>query len=146
MKICYDTENRFFNHGRRERLVKDLRMFSWLIKVNKCQNWRVFLLAASHVLLALFGVGFAIMTSRVVDGAIAGLNANFWKNAVGLAALGTGQIVLHFLNRHLSVDIISGIDIHMKRLLFCNILKKDFSSVNYCPVLFGVFFSKNDTY
>lgn len=24
--------------------------------------------------------------------------------------------------------------------------KKDFSSVLYCPVLFGVFFSKNDTY
>lgn len=111
--------------------MKDFHVFKWLIKINKGQNWRVFFLALSQIMLALLGVAFAIMTSRVVDSAIGvGLAAAFWSNAVGLAILGTLQIILTFINRHLHTDIVSGIDIHMKRMLFSGLLKKDFSSVS----------------
>lgn len=111
--------------------MKDLQSFFWLVKINKGQNWRVFCLALIQILLALLGVAFAVMTSRVVDAAISGgLAAAFWSNAIGLAILGAIQIFLTFLNRHLHVDVVSGIDIHMKRMLFSSLLKKDFSSVS----------------
>ena len=88
------------------------------------------LLAASNVILALLSVTFALVTSRVVDSAIEGLDLNFWMNAAVLVALGLAQILLHFMNRHLSVNIVTGIDIHMKRMLFSDILRKDYSSVS----------------
>ena len=110
--------------------MKDYKTFLWLLKINKKQAWRVLLLAASNVILALLSVTFALVTSRVVDSAIEGLDLNFWMNAAVLVALGLAQILLHFMNRHLSVNIVTGIDIHMKRMLFSDILRKDYSSVS----------------
>lgn len=111
--------------------MKDTKTVFWLIKTNNKLIWRVLLLAVSQIVLALCSVFFAIMTSRVVDGAYSGgMTSAFWRDAAGLALLGVTQILLHFMNRHVSVDIVTGIDIHMKRLLFTKLLQKDFASVS----------------
>lgn len=110
--------------------MKDLRTFLWILKLNKGRNWRICLLSLFRVMTALLSVSFALMTKSVVDGAIAGLSREFWTNVLGLIAIALFQILLAFFNRHLSADIIAGMDIGIKRRMFTALLRKNYSSVS----------------
>ena len=110
--------------------MKDAKSLSWLLKLNRFQNWRIVLLAVVHIFSALCGVAFAVMTSRVVDSALGGMGQEFKRAAAFLIGLGVTQILLAFFSKHLHADIVAGIDIHMKQTLFSAILKKDYRSVS----------------
>ncbi|MBR3849436.1 MAG: ABC transporter ATP-binding protein [Oscillospiraceae bacterium] len=109
--------------------MKDKSLFHWLIQLNRKQIWKILLLSALMVLSALAGVAVAVLTRGVVDGAIAGLNAAFWRACGLLAGFGAARILLYFFSRWLTVDITAGIDLHMKSELFRHILRKDYSAV-----------------
>ncbi|MBQ7255878.1 MAG: ABC transporter ATP-binding protein [Oscillospiraceae bacterium] len=112
--------------------MKDRKTIAWLLQLNRKQWWRICLLAASMILAALLSVAVALLTRYVVDSAANGLDATFLRFAALLAAAGAGQILLFFLNRHLSVDIASGIAISMQTLVFRKLLRKDYAAIgNY---------------
>ena len=101
----------------------------WVLSRNKKQLFKMLLLSACMVLSAVCGVGVAVLTRDVVDGAIHGIDKAFWHACMLLGSVGAGRIALFFFCRYLTMDITAAIDLNMKSDLFAKLLRKDYSAI-----------------
>ncbi len=92
------------------------------------KRYLCFLLFIS-ILQAALSVGYALFFRNIIDSAVAGEKGLMMNNIIGLAALALTQLILrcaaHFLNEYTK----SGVENSLKKHLFANLLKKDYSLI-----------------
>ncbi|MBR6848637.1 MAG: ABC transporter ATP-binding protein [Lachnospiraceae bacterium] len=105
------------------------KTFKWLYKVPGQNRAWVVLLCAFQVVLGGFGVLYALLLKSIVDNAVAGERALFFKYTILFLLLELGRIALISLNRHFSELARATLENRFKAHLFENILYGNYSHV-----------------
>jgi len=87
-------------------------------------------LTAAGVGQALLGVAFALGTRGVIDSAISGIAADFWRACLTQALIIAGILLCLTLSRHLKEQIAADLDRDWKRDLLHGLLHGDYQSVS----------------
>lgn len=102
---------------------------SWILKVVGKYNVCIFLLSIIQILLGISSVVFALVFRNLVDYAVAGEIARFFKSGLVLVCLEICQILLDILGRYGSEWTSSVLENTFKNRLFSCLLQKDYSAV-----------------
>lgn len=106
-----------------------MKTLKWIGNALGKRKWMVVLLALIQSVMAISGIAFALMMSRVIDNATSGDYSAFWRAVIALAILIFGQILLRFVNRFLEDDTHAAIENRLRQKTFRGILQTDFSKV-----------------
>lgn len=79
--------------------------------------------------LALCGVGYALVLRALIDAAVAGLRLQFLRSTAWLIGLILFQIALRAVERHLSEYTRATLENRFKGRLFATLLQKDYAAV-----------------
>ncbi len=109
--------------------MQDKQIHSWLYQNTKPQLPRLALLVLANAAFAGCGVGFALISRDVIDGAVAGDKQTFIYFAFLLLGVIFLQLLLRLLSRNLEEIIKARLEISYKSRLFANLLRKDYVAV-----------------
>ena len=106
-----------------------MKTIKWIMMALKKRKWMVAILTVIQCVLALSGIAFALIMSRVIDNAVAGKDTAFWKSVIALAILICVQIMLRFANRFLEDDTHAAIENRLRQKTMHGILQSEFCDV-----------------
>ncbi len=116
-----------------------------ILKIIKGKKRYLYALLFINVIQALLSVGYALFFKQIIDSAVSGFKGLMIKNIIGLALLAFIQLalrsVVHFLNEYTK----SSVENTLKKHLFSNLIKKQYSLV--CATHSGEWLNRltNDT-
>lgn len=103
--------------------------FVKILKIIKGEKRFLTSLLFIQIIQAILSVGYALIFRNIIDSAVSGNKQGVLNYVIGLSVLVIVQLllrtVLHFLNEHTR----SNVENILKKHLFINILKKDYSAV-----------------
>ena len=103
--------------------------FLKILKTVKGKKRYLCFLLFINILQAALSVGYALFFRNIIDSAVAGERQLMINNIIGLAVLALTQLILrsgaHFLNEYTK----SSVENSLKKHLFANVLKKDYSLI-----------------
>ena len=102
----------------------------WIASVAGRAGYLTALLLAVQSVLALCGVGYALILRALIDAATAGQTQTFVRSAIWLVSLMAFQIVLRAVDRHLSEYTRATLENRFKARLFQTLLRKDYAAVS----------------
>ena len=102
----------------------------WIASVAGRAGYLTALLLAVQSVLALCGVGYALILRALIDAATAGQTQTFVRSAIWLVGLMAFQIVLRAVDRHLSEYTRATLENRFKARLFQTLLRKDYAAVS----------------
>lgn len=102
----------------------------WIASVAGRAGYLTALLLAVQSVLALCGVGYALILRALIDAATAGQTQAFVRSAIWLVSLMAFQIVLRAVDRHLSEYTRATLENRFKARLFQTLLRKDYAAVS----------------
>ena len=102
----------------------------WIASVAGRAGYLTALLLAVQSVLALCGVGYALILRALIDAATAGQTLAFVRSAIWLVSLMAFQIVLRAVDRHLSEYTRATLENRFKARLFQTLLRKDYAAVS----------------
>lgn len=106
-----------------------MKTLKWIGTALGKRKWMVVMLTVIQSVMAISGIVFALLMSRVIDSAVLGEGTAFWRAVVALAILICVQILLRFCNRFLEEDTHAAIENRLRQKTFRGILHTDFSCV-----------------
>lgn len=101
----------------------------WLLAVPGRKKWYVAILVLLNAINGATGVFYALLLRNIVDSAVAGDTASFWRYSVLIVLLVLFQLGVSALSRWLIVLSRSELENIFKKRLAENILRKDYASV-----------------
>ena len=110
--------------------MQDKQILSWLYHNSRPQIARIVLLVLANGAFAVCGVGFALLSRGVIDGAVAGDKQTFIYFALLLLGVILLQLFLRLLCRNLEEIIKARLEMSYKSRLFSNLLHKDYAAVS----------------
>jgi len=102
----------------------------WLYRNSKTQIPKMILLVLGNAAFAVCGVGFALLSRSVVDGAVAGDKKTFLYFALLLLGVILLQLFLRLLCRNLEETVKARLEMSYKSQLFSKLLYKDYAVVS----------------
>lgn len=109
---------------------RDSSTIAWMISVIGKNKYYVVLLAAVQTLLGASVIGYALFLRGLIDHAVAGDRAGFWKYGILLAALVVFLAAMRWCKRFLEEYTKSSMENCFKDRLFRNILRRDFGWIH----------------
>lgn len=106
-----------------------MKTLKWIGAALKKRKWMIVMLTVIQSVMAISGIVFALLMSRVIDNAVLGETTAFWRAVIALAILICAQIILRFCNRYLEEDAHAAIENRLRQKTFSGILHTDFSRV-----------------
>lgn len=106
-----------------------MKTLNWIVKALKKRKWMVVMLTIIQSVMALSGIAFALLMSRVIDNAVEKDYAAFWQSVIALAILVCVQIILRFVNRFLEEDTRAVIENRLRQKTFRGILQSDYGQM-----------------
>lgn len=106
-----------------------MKTLKWIGAALKKRKWMIVMLTVIQSVMAISGIVFALLMSRVIDNAVLGETTAFWRAVIALAILICAQIILRFCNRYLEEDARAAIENRLRQKTFSGILHTDFSRV-----------------
>lgn len=106
-----------------------MKTIKWILAALKKRKWMVVMLTVIQSVMAISGIVFALVMSRVIDNAVSGMDKAFWKSVIALAVLICLQIMLRFVNRFLEDDTHAAIENRLRQKTMRGILQSDFGNV-----------------
>jgi ATP-binding cassette subfamily B protein len=106
-----------------------MKTIKWIMTTLKKRKWMIVLLTVVQSLMAVSGIAFALMMSRVIDSAVYKQRTVFVYAVIALAVLICVQIALRFVNRYLEDDTRAVIENRMRQKTLEGILQTDFSKI-----------------
>ncbi len=110
--------------------MRDKHIFLWLYRNARNQIPLMVLLVMGNAAFAICGVGFALLSRSVIDGAVAGDKKTFIYYALLLLGVILLQLFLRLLCRNLEETIKARLEIGCKNWLFTQLLYKDYAAVS----------------
>jgi len=110
--------------------MQDKPIFLWLYRNSRSQVPLMILLVLGNAAFAICGVGFALLSRSVIDGAVAGDKKTFIYFALLLLGIILMQLFLRLLCRNLEETIKARLEKNYKGRLFTRLLYKDYASVS----------------
>ncbi|HPT70044.1 MAG TPA: ABC transporter transmembrane domain-containing protein, partial [Syntrophomonas sp.] len=110
--------------------MQDKPIFLWLYRDSRSQVPLMILLVLGNAAFAICGVGFALLSRSVIDGAVAGDKKTFIYFALLLLGIILMQLFLRLLCRNLEETIKARLEKNYKGRLFTRLLYKDYASVS----------------
>jgi len=110
--------------------MRDKPIFLWLYRNSRSQISSMILLVLGNAAFAICGVGFALLSRSVIDGAVAGDKKTFIYFALLLLGVILLQLFLRLLCRNLEETIKARLEKSYKGRLFARLLYKDYASVS----------------
>lgn len=101
----------------------------WLCSVTGRTGGLTLWLLLVQSVLALCGVGYALVLRALIDAAVAGLRLQFLRSTAWLIGLILFQIALRAVDRHLSEYTRATLENRFKGRLFATLLQKDYAAV-----------------
>lgn len=101
----------------------------WLCSVTGRTGGLTLWLLLVQSVLALCGVGYALVLRALIDAAVAGLRLQFLRSTAWLIGLILFQIALRAVERHLSEYTRATLENRFKGRLFATLLQKDYAAV-----------------
>jgi ATP-binding cassette subfamily B protein len=111
-------------------MQKNNDVFFWLYRNSRPHIPMMILLVPGNAAFAVCGVGFAMLSRSVVDGAVAGDKDTFIHFTLLLLGIILLQLFLRLLCRHLEETIKARLEMSFKNQLFAKLLYKDFVSLS----------------
>ncbi len=109
----------------------DLTVIKWMYSIGKGQIFKISVMVAVNVIVAVTSVFFAKISKEIIDGAVEYADINYVvKYAIYLFALVMLQLVLTLLTRGLEERIKGRLEIAFKNHLLKEIAKKDFAQIS----------------
>lgn len=106
-----------------------MKTIKWIVAALKKRKWMIVLLTIIQSLMAISGIVFALLMSRVIDSAVDGESAAFWRSICFLAGLVCLQIALRYLNRFLEEDTRAVFENRLRQKALGGILQTELSKV-----------------
>lgn len=110
--------------------MQDKQILSWLYHHSRLQIARIVLLVLANAAFAVCGVGFALLSRGVIDGAVAGDKQTFIYFALLLLGIILLQLFLRLLCRNLEEIIKARLELNYKSRLFSELLHKDYAAAS----------------
>ena len=107
----------------------DRAALNWLIAAVKGKKRYVGLLLVVQVISGVFGMGYALLLSGLVNSAVGKDADGFARYALCLAALTVIQFLLRYVSHHLTEYCHATLENTFKRRLFHSLLTRDYASV-----------------
>ncbi len=107
----------------------DAPTLRWLWSVSGRKKLYIAALSLLQMLLGGSGVLYALLLRNIVDCAVAGETAGFWRNALLTLVLLTAQLTLSALIRGLNERCRASLENAFKRRLMGELLRRDYASV-----------------
>ena len=112
----------------KKRIADTATVFK-VLKTVKGKKRYLYILLFINVFQAFLSVGYAIFFKNIIDAAVSGKKQLMINNIIGLALLAVTQLILRAILYFLTEFTKSGIENDLKKHLFSNLLRKDFSLV-----------------
>lgn len=106
-----------------------MKTLNWIVNALKKRKWMVVMLTIIQSVMALSGIAFALLMSRVIDNAVGKDYTAFWQSVIALAILVCAQIILRFMNRFLEEDTHAVIENRLRQKTFRGILQSDYGQM-----------------
>lgn len=107
----------------------DAATLHWLLQVAGKNKYYVILLSVVQTVLGASVIGYALFLRGLIDHAVAGDRAGFWRYGFLLIALVLFLVTLRWLKRFLDEYIKSSMENCFKARLFHNILRRDYGKI-----------------
>lgn len=104
-------------------------MISWMLSVIGKNKYYILLLAVVQTLLGASVIGYALFLRGLIDHAVAGDRAGFWRYGILLAALVVFLAAMRWFKRFLEEYTKSSMENCFKDRLFQNLLRRDYGWV-----------------
>ncbi len=101
----------------------------WILGVSGADLWQVAALTLLEMALGGGKVLLAWLLGALIDGAVSGVDAAFWKAAWAFVALICFQLTLRALYRHFAESSKASLENRFKKRLFAALMGADFASV-----------------
>ncbi|MGE5398031.1 MAG: ABC transporter ATP-binding protein [Chitinophagales bacterium] len=110
--------------------MPDRQIVAWIYQNTRSQIPRMVILIVSNAAFAVCGVGFALLSRSVIDGAIAGDRQTLLQYILLLLGVVLLQLFLRLLSRNLEEVIKARLEMSYKSLLFGRLLYKDYPVIS----------------
>ena len=103
-----------------------MKAIKWIKEALGNRIWLIGVLGCLQSILALSGVGFALLMRRTIDSAVEGDYTKFLQSVIFMIVLILFQVVIRWVNRYYEDDTKAVMENHLRQKVFGGILRREY--------------------